>query len=118
MLSPAKSKPLKPWNYVFGGFGPFRYPLVWLMKLWGRLLLGVNMDRVSPINTIAGLTAPALMIHGDADTQVPVEASFRLKAANPRVELWVIKGADHGQTRDAAGREYEARVSGFFDKNL
>jgi len=105
-------------NYVFSGYGAFRYPLVWLMKAWSRLVLGVNMDKVSPLRTITGLTVPALIIHGDADTQVPVEASRRLKAANPAIELWLVKGADHGETWAAGGLPYETKVVNFFIKNL
>ena len=89
-------------NYVFAGFGAFRHPLIWLMKAWCRLLLGVNVDRVSPIKAIAGLTAPALIIHGEADTQVPVEASRRLKAANPG-PLFVV-GRRIRRNLAAAGR--------------
>ncbi len=61
-------------DYVFGGLGALRHPLILMMKAWSRVILGVNMDRESPVNKAAHLTTPVLIIHGDKDTQVPVES--------------------------------------------
>jgi dipeptidyl aminopeptidase/acylaminoacyl peptidase len=94
-------------SFVFKDLGPLRRPLVTMMKLWSILILGVNMDRSSPLNAIADSKIPTLIIHGDKDTQVPVASSVRLKAANTCVDLWLINGADHGETRAAAGLQYE-----------
>ena len=105
-------------DYIFKGYGVFRHPLIRLMKTWSILILGVNMDRVSPLQRAAEITTPLLLIHGDSDTQVPVQASLALKAANPRAELWIIKNAGHGETRAAAGYPYEKKVLDFFQKYL
>lgn len=105
-------------DYIFQGYGAFRHPLIRLMKAWSVLILGVNMDRVSPLRRVTGLTTPLLLIHGDTDTQVPVRASLALKAANPGAELWIIKNAGHGETWAAAGYPYEKRVTEFFQKHL
>ena len=105
-------------DYVFKGYGVLRRPLIWLMKYWSFIFLGANMDRVSPLNRIAELTQPVLLIHGDKDTQVPVESSLRLKAANPRAELWIINGANHGETLAIAENSYKNKVVDFFQKNL
>ncbi len=105
-------------DYIFKEYGAFRYPLIRLMKVWSVLFLGVNMDRVSPLRRAAGIRTPLLLIHGASDTQVPVQASLALKAAVPGAELWIIKGADHGETWAAAGYPYEKKVIEFFQKNL
>lgn len=105
-------------DHVFRGYGAFRHPLIRLMKVWSVLLLGVNMDRVSPLSRAAGIRTPLLLIHGEQDTQVPARASLELKAANSAAELWVIKGADHGETWAVAGHPYEKKVIEFFQKNL
>ena len=105
-------------DYVFKGYGTLRRPLIWLMKTWSILALGVNMDRVSPLQRVTEIKTPLLLIHGDKDTQVPAAASLALKAANPGAELWIIKNADHGETWAAAGYQYERRVMDFFQKNL
>ena len=105
-------------DYIFKEYGAFRHPLIRLMKVWSVLVLGVNMDAVSPLRLAAGIRTPLLLIHGAADTQVPVQASQALKAAAPGAELWIIKDADHGETWAVAGSAYEKRVTEFFNKYL
>ena len=58
---------------------------------------------------------PVLFIHGDQDHTVPVEMSRQLFAAagEPKT-LWIIKGADHLQCRQTAGKEYETKIAEFF----
>lgn len=41
------------------------------------------------------LTKPCLIIHGDADASIPVQAAHQLQAWNPASELLVLPGADH-----------------------
>ncbi|HRD83504.1 MAG TPA: alpha/beta fold hydrolase, partial [Saprospiraceae bacterium] len=41
------------------------------------------------------LTQPCLIIHGDADASIPVQAAHQLQAWNPASELLVLPGADH-----------------------
>lgn len=49
-----------------------------------------------PCRVMAALQLPTLVIHGDADATVPVQAARRLVAASGhRAELLVIPGADH-----------------------
>jgi dipeptidyl aminopeptidase/acylaminoacyl peptidase len=61
-------------------------------------------DSNSPINVVAKIRAPVLLIHGDRDKVVPTEQSLRmreaLQEANRYVELLVIGGGDHGFTAD------------------
>ncbi|MDA8244472.1 MAG: prolyl oligopeptidase family serine peptidase [Elusimicrobia bacterium] len=103
---------------VFSPFGVLRRPLVGAMRLWGLLLTGSDIDEVSPEKSAASITTPVLLIHGDADETVNYSGSLRIKAANPAIELWIIKGAGHGETRYKALSDYEKRVRGFFLKNL
>jgi len=105
-------------DYIFGHWGIFRKPLVAMMKGWSFILMGVNINSVRPVKNTAAFSKPMLLIHGDADTQVPVENSLAIKAANPAAELWVVKGAGHGESRYRSDGEYEKRVTAFFKKNL
>lgn len=41
------------------------------------------------------LSQPCLIIHGDADASIPVQAAQQLKAWNQASELLVVSGADH-----------------------
>ena len=53
-------------------------------------------DPLSPA-AAARLTIPWLIIHGDADTSVPVDEGRRLfDAAGDTTELLVVEGGDHG----------------------
>jgi len=105
-------------EHAFSGLGFLKVPMIRMMKVWSRLILGADMDRVSPLRRITALKAPTLIIHGDADTQVPVASALELKAACPEAELWIIKGADHGGSSGFAGRTYEKRITDFFNAHI
>jgi len=105
-------------EYIFSGYGVLRAPLLAAMKGWSLLLMGINFNAVSPARAAAELKTPVLLVHGDADTQVPLASAYSIKAANPAVELWIVKGAGHGGNREAASLEYERRLTAFFLKNL
>ena len=54
------------------------------------------------------LKMPVTIIHGDADSRIPVECGHSLHNAIPQSELHVIPGAEHGlMTNDAAQRTQE-----------
>jgi hypothetical protein len=78
--------------------GPTKWPLVALTKLYARLLLGAKVSDAVPADAVADLKIPLLLIHGDADSQIPVEHSRQIQAkANPTTtEFWIVPGADHG----------------------
>jgi dipeptidyl aminopeptidase/acylaminoacyl peptidase len=105
-------------DYIFRPFGAWRRPLLGLMKLWSYVFMGVNVNAVSPALNAAALKTPILLVHGDADRQVPLANSRRIKAAAPGAELWVIKGSGHGENWYSAGNQYEVRLSNFFNRNL
>ncbi len=105
-------------DYVFSPWGAWRKPLIALMKAWSFILMGVDINGVSPERRAASLDTPLLLVHGDADRQVPLANSLRIKASDPGAELWVVKGAGHGETRGRAGAEYEKRLLAFFRDNL
>ena len=100
--------------------GPTKWPLVALTKLYARLLLGVEVEAAAPAQAVRERTAPLLLIHGEADSQIPVEHARRISAhADPaRTELWLVPGADHGQAHAIAGPGYEVRVRTFFERHL
>jgi pimeloyl-ACP methyl ester carboxylesterase len=77
--------------------------------------LGADPRDTEPAKVI-GLVdpVPLLLIHGSADSTVPMEDGQRLKAlAGPLAEHWVVEGADHSGAHAVAGQDYERRVTDF-----
>ena len=53
---------------------------------------------------LAELEMPTLVVHGDADSRIPVECGRTLAAGIDKAELHIIAGAEHGlMTNEAAG---------------
>lgn len=88
---------------------------------WPMLILAPFLNRTyDPVNFIAQISPrPLLLIHGDADTIVPVEMSRTLFAvAREPKTLWTVPGADHLGSHKVEGKLYEDKVAGFFDRAL
>lgn len=74
---------------------------------------------ISPVNHVSKESAPALIIHGDADKLVPIQQAelivAKYKEAGVPVELVVKKGAEHGW----AGIDKDLKLfADWFDKHL
>ncbi len=93
---------------------------VTLTRLYAKLLLGLDIDKAAPVNTVRDLKAPLLLIHGEADSQIPTDHSRQIAAnADPdSTELWLIPQADHGQAHAIEGPRYEERILKFFSRHL
>ena len=78
-------------------------------------VLGADPRATEPARVIGLLeTMPLLLIHGDADSTVPIAEGRRLAAlAGPASEHWIVPGAGHSQAHAVAGRDYERRVTDF-----
>ena len=81
--------------------------------------LGIYPSRLHPIDSIARLGAPLLLIHGVEDHHTRIEEARRVfsAAAEPK-SLWEVPGAAHVDLHDFAGAEYERRVDAFLAANL
>ncbi|MDR4483740.1 MAG: alpha/beta hydrolase [Nitrospirales bacterium] len=104
--------------FFFPGFT--KWPLVALTKFYARLFLGVRVNDAVPSEVVWDLNTPLLIIHGDADSQIPLEHSQAIYAnADPeKTTLWIVRGADHGFAHGFEGLRYEVRVREFFDQHL
>ena len=61
-----------------------------------RLRAGVRIGELDATRHAAAFTMPVLLVHGDADTAVPVTSSDRFaRTLGPRVEYLRVRGADH-----------------------
>jgi pimeloyl-ACP methyl ester carboxylesterase len=75
--------------------------------------LGADPRETEPIRVV-GLVPPVrlLLIHGEADTTVPLADGRRLAAAaGPSAEHWTVPGADHSGSHAVAPQDYERRVT-------
>lgn len=99
---------------------PLNWPFVMLTNLWARLLLGIDAQQAAPREAVRTLRIPLLLIHGDADFQIPVSHTKEIVAnADPSLtELWIVPGAGHGSAHAQEGARYEARVLQFFLRHL
>jgi dipeptidyl aminopeptidase/acylaminoacyl peptidase len=105
-------------NIIFQNFGIFRYPFVWLMKIWSRIFFKIDVDSVSPLKDISRIKIPIFLIHSENDSQIPLSHAQLLEKANPRSMLWVISGAEHGEGFAARPQEYAEKVLKFFQAHL
>jgi fermentation-respiration switch protein FrsA (DUF1100 family) len=77
------------------------------------------MRSTEPIRVIGLVEVRVLLIHGDADTTVPLDDGRRLLAsAGPNVEQWVVPGATHSRAHAAGPHAYEERVTAFLRTTL
>ncbi|WP_414662581.1 sulfatase-like hydrolase/transferase [Horticoccus sp. 23ND18S-11] len=83
----------------------------------GRARLGHS---ISPITGVHAQQPPIFIVHGDADTVVPLAQAERFfrrsKEAGARIELRVRQGAGHGGWTEM--REDDARMVEWFDQHL
>ena len=64
---------------------------------------------------LSSLKMPTLIVHGDADTTIPVECAHRLHELISGSELHIIPGAVHGLTSNEAPKLQEL-MSDFFER--
>ena len=65
-----------------------------------QMLASGFFDRVADLRRVR---APTLIVHGDADLLVPLDAARVLAAGIPDSQLHVVEGAGHGAALEAAG---------------
>ena len=87
------------------------------MMLMGRLLYGVDLSSVRPLEAVRSVECPLLFIHGAEDTMVNPSHSARLfDAAEGDKDLWLVPDARHAQGYNTRPLEYVDRVADFFGR--
>jgi uncharacterized protein len=95
-----------------GPLGPVVAPLL-LMQLRPRL--GIDADRLRPIDRLGRLGAPVLITSGTTDQNTTLDEARAIFAAAPEPkEFWAVQGAAHVNSK----AEYERRVGGFLARYL
>ena len=87
--------------------------------LAARLMYGYDISAARPVAEVGKIAPrPMLIIHGIADTLIPIAQAEQIKAANPSAELWEVAGAGHAGSYAANPQAYVDRVASFFAKSL
>lgn len=78
------------------------YPIGWLMLKYLQLRMGVNFERIAPVNVIPDARAKIFLIHGDNDTVVPLEQGERLHQAGnaAKVQFWAVPDCGHSDCHE------------------
>lgn len=89
--------------------------------LAARVLIGVDVYSIRPVDAVRTLAArgvPLLVIHGEADTTIPVSHGHRLAAAyGPKMESYFVPGAGHVGSYSANPAAYLAHLTAFLDRS-
>lgn len=97
---------------------PFHYLRNLVIKR-SELMAGFRANDVSPIEAVANISIPILVVVGERDHLIDAAYSHRLfEAAVEPKELYSIPGASHSDTWAVGGRAYEERILGFLRRSL
>lgn len=90
------------------------WPVVEMGFLYAQARYGVNLWAASPVTALHSSRVPVLLIHGTADSNIPIRHSRQLYAASPSGSaLWEVEGADHVASIGRAP-DYGRKVTAFF----
>jgi fermentation-respiration switch protein FrsA (DUF1100 family) len=100
-------------NYL-GPLGQLTAPLL-LRQL--QMRLGISVNDLRPVDHIADVGCPVLIMSGEKDRNSRPEDTRRLfsRARSPK-QLWLVPNAGHVDLHKAARAEYELRVIAFLEQ--
>jgi uncharacterized protein len=94
-------------------------PLAWVLALATAPLLGIAPGDLRPIDHMAKVRAPLLILIGAIDTYTTVAETSAMFARAPEPKsLWIVDGAGHVDLREHAPEPYRARLSDFLSRHL
>jgi uncharacterized protein len=108
---------------VAHGAAQLRLPPQLVVPMADRLTswrYGYRFGAVRPIEAVAAISPrPLLLIHGAADSLIPVSHAHELfDAAREPKQCWIVEGAEHCGAYFADRTGYVARAAGFFEQYL
>lgn len=89
-------------------------PLIEIAFLRARWKYHLDMQQISPEDSVAATTIPVLLIHGQVDSNIPVRHSRLIHARNPATQLWEVPAADHCGAISTSPQEFEHRLLSWF----
>lgn len=85
-------------------------PVVEFAFLYVRWKYHLDMQQISPEDSVAVTRVPVLLIHGQIDSNIPLRHSLQIQSRNRNVVLWEVPNADHCGAISAAPQEFEHRL--------
>jgi uncharacterized protein len=99
-----------------GPFGPLFAPLL-MLQMQSRLEIPAN--RLRPIDRMAQMGAPVLIVNGTQDSYTSIDDARALfAAASDPKQLWAVEGAGHVNLYAFAKAQYEQRVGDFLGRYM
>lgn len=99
--------------------GPGSVPLAPALITVTGWRIGAKPTRLRPIDHIAQLGAPLLLLHGALDQHTHIdEAKAVFAAAAEPKSFWIVEGAAHVDLHHFAPQAYEERVGAFLAAHL
>jgi len=93
-------------------------PILEVAIVYTRIRYGVYLPDADPKAAVEKSHAPALLIAGTIDENIPMHHAQELEAAcATHCKLWIVPGADHGGASTVAHAEFERRVLEWFDEH-
>jgi pimeloyl-ACP methyl ester carboxylesterase len=90
-------------------------PAVEFAFIYCWLRYGVHLSSISPEMSVVGDRVPILLIHGMLDTNIPIQQSESIfKHCPTHIIFWEVPNAGHCGAVNAAPREFEKRVIGWY----
>jgi len=89
-------------------------PIVEFAFLYSRWKYGLDMQQVSPEDSVAATRVPVFLIHGQIDSNIPLRHSRRIQARNPNVVLWEVPNADHCGAISTTPQEFNRHLVAWF----
>jgi len=89
-------------------------PMVGLGFVYADIRYGLDLRRASPEDAIRATRVPVLLIHGTADSNIPIRHSREIHALNPATRLWEVPGATHVASFAAEPGAYRQHVLDWF----
>ncbi len=91
-------------------------PIRWWVLHHLERMIGFRFDEIAPRNRIGDVTAPLLLVHGDADPVVPVSDAYELADRMRERRLIVVPGGGHSDLEPF--QPYLPRVLEFLSEHL
>lgn len=97
---------------------PLPFTVAEIAKTVAALRASINWEALDYVRRLDALGVPTLVFHGSDDLTVPLETSRAISEARPDlVQLVVVDGAGHVESRTADPAGYDQRILAFLASN-